>query len=176
MFPFLSRLLIWTALAVIPWMLSAGSQPVWPQDYQDPNGLFTMTPPEGWLRKDYPQETQSRVRFTSPDGKGSIGVIVGPAGRDEADFDQLLPEKRRSVEELQKIFPQGQFRLSEDTICGQRCVRVETVIPGQLVQENYLYVSKGLHFNLDYNAPNQEDFKLYRRMAHTALCTIKRRP
>lgn len=145
------------------------------QAYRDPKGLFTMTPPEGWVRKDYPQEINSRVRFTSPDGKGSIGVIVGPATPEEADFEQLLAAKRQSVAELQEIFPQGRFWLSEDTICGHRCVKVTTSIPGQLVQENYLYVSRGLHFNLDYNAPTQEDFELYRELAQEALCTIKGR-
>lgn len=150
-------------------------QAAWPQAYHDPKGLFTMTPPEGWLRKDYPQETNSRVRFTSPDGRGSIGIIVGPAAPEEADFQQLLAAKRQSVAELQQIFPQGRFRLSEDIICGHRCVKVATFIPGQLVQENYLYVTGGLHFNLDYNAPSQEDFELYRELAREALCTIKGR-
>jgi len=145
------------------------------QVYQDPKGLFTITPPEGWVRKDYPQETRSRVRFTSPDGKGSIGILVRPAAPEETVFEQLLTEKRANLENLKREFPTGRFVISEGNLCGFRCVKLETRIPGKIVQENYLYVANGVHFNLDYNAPNQEDFEQYREIGSESLCTIKGR-
>jgi len=145
------------------------------QVYKDPKGLFTMTPPEGWVRKDYPQETRSRVRFTSPDGKGSIGILIRPAEPEEAVFEQLLAEKKANLENLRREFPTGRFVISEGSFCGHRCVKLETRIPGKIVQENYLYVDQGIHFNLDYNAPDQEDFEQYREIGSKSLCTIRGR-
>jgi len=144
-----------------------------PQTYADKNGYFSFTPPPGWVEKDYPGEKMGRVRFTSPDRKATLSIIVMPASPQEATFEKLLAAKRLIMEKLRQEKPEGKYRLAEGNICQFKCVKLEVEIPGQLIQENYLLVEKGLNVSFGYAAANQAGLEEYRRTALDSFCTIK---
>ncbi|MDD2903216.1 MAG: hypothetical protein PHU44_12355 [Syntrophales bacterium] len=141
--------------------------------YTDKFGYFSITPPQGWVRKDYPKETRARVRFTSPDDRATVGIIVRPVGPKEATFAKMLADKRLALENMRKKKPQGKYSLRESTICGYKCIRVDTEYPGQRIQENYLFTGKGLHVNFCYGAVDRGSLEKYRKTAMDSFCTIK---
>ena len=144
-----------------------------PNTFTDKLGFFSFTPPPGWVEKDYPGEKVGRVRFTSPDRKATLSIIVGPPPPQEATYDKLLAAKRGIVEKIRREKPEGQYRLAEGSICQFKCVKFEVEIPGQLIQENYLLVEKGLSVSFGYGAPDQASLEQYRKIALDSFCTIK---
>jgi hypothetical protein len=151
------------------WGVAADS----PQTYTDKHGYFSFTPPPGWVEKDYPGEKVGRVRFTSPDRLATLSIIVRPAPPEEATFEKLLVAKRQVLEKLQQEKPEGKYRLVDGVICQFKCVKMDVEFPGQLIQENYLFVEKGLSVTFGYAANDPAGLEKYRRTALDSFCTIK---
>jgi len=143
------------------------------QKYNDKSGYFSLTPPPGWVEKDYPDKNVGRVRFTSPDRKATLSIIVMPAPPQEATFDKMLAAKQQIVEKMRREKPEGQYRLSQGTICQFKCVRFDVAFPGQIIQENYLFLEKGLSVSFGYAAAEQASLEKYRQIAVDSFCTIK---
>lgn len=144
-----------------------------PQTFTDKAGFFSFTPPPGWTEKDYPGEKVGRVRFTSPDRQATLSIIVMPATPQETTFEKLLAAKQQIVEKLRQEKPEGKYRLAEGTICKFKCVKLDIEFPGQIIQENYLFVEKGLSITLGYGAADQASLEKYRQVALDSFCTIK---
>jgi hypothetical protein len=144
-----------------------------PKTFTDKVGYFSFTPPPGWVEKDYPDAAMGRVRFTSPDRQASLSIIVLPAPAPETTFEKLLAEKQGIMERMRREKPDGKYRLGEGTICKFRCVKFVVEFPGQIIQENYLFVEKGLSVSFGYAAANQESLEKYRQTAQNSFCTIK---
>jgi hypothetical protein len=125
------------------------------------------------VEKDYPDAKVGRVRFTSPDRQATLSIIVMPASPQEGTFEKLLAAKRLIMGKLQREKPEAKYRLAESTICQFKCVKFEVEIPGQLIQENYLLVEKGLNVSFGYAAANPAGLEKYRPLALDSFCTIK---
>ena len=144
-----------------------------PKTFTDQQGYFSFTPPPGWTEKDYPGEKVGRVRFTSADRQATLSIIVMPATPQETTFEKLLAAKQQIVEKLRQEKPEGKYRLAEGTICKFKCVKLDVEFPGQIIQENYLFVEKGLSITLGYGAADQASLEKYRQVALDSFCTIK---
>lgn len=141
--------------------------------YKDKNGYFEFVPPKDWTRKDFSNDPRSKVHFQSPDGAATIGIIVRP---DEGEtYEELLVRQKENTENHKLRFPNGQFILSETTMCGLKTVKIEINIPDAVKQELYFFLTGGLHFNLTYGAANTSDLAKYKSEAINALSSIKPR-
>ena len=141
--------------------------------YTDPHGYFSFTPPPGGVERDFPGSTVGRIRFTAPDRRATLSIIVMPAPPQEATFEKLLADKRQIMEKMRQEKPEGKYRLAESTICQFRCVKLEVEFPGQIIQENYLFVDQGLSVSFGYAAKDQANLEKYRQVALDSFCTIK---
>jgi hypothetical protein len=150
-----------------------GDSAATPKTFTDKLGFFSFTPPEGWVEKDYPGEKVGRVRFTAPDNKATLSIIVGAASAQAITLEQLLADRKMLVEKLRREKPERRYHVSAGTICRFKCVRFDVEIPGQLIQENYLLMEKGLNISFGYTAANQAGLEKYRQTAINSFCTIK---
>jgi hypothetical protein len=164
--------LMFTLLLCWGFFPGLGDSAATPKTFTDKLGFFSFTPPEGWVEKDYPGEKVGRVRFTSPDNKATLSIIVGPASPQITTLEKLLADRRIIVEKMRREKPEGQYRLSAGTICRFKCVRFEVELPGQ-VQDNYLLLEKGLNISFGYAAADQASLEQYRQIAQDSFCTIK---
>ena len=144
-----------------------------PKTFTDKLGFFSFTPPEGWTEKDYPGETVGRVRFTSPDRKATLSIIVMPAPPQEATFEKLLEGKRGLLEKMRQEKSEGKFGLKEDKVCQYKCVKTEREEPGRLIQEYYIFLDGGLNVTFSYGASDRAGLEKYRKIALDSFCTIK---
>jgi Tol biopolymer transport system component len=141
--------------------------------YEGKNGYFTIAPPKGWRKKDFPTDPRSKVHFNCPPpNTASIGIIARP---EEMTFDELIAGKRKIQEDFKRQFPTGKIVLSETTLCGFRTVKIEIEIPNTVKQELFFFLANGLHFNLTYSAGSQQDFAKFRKIALNSLSSIKPR-
>ncbi|MHB8066648.1 MAG: hypothetical protein ACYDIC_01975 [Desulfobaccales bacterium] len=144
-----------------------------PKPFTDPRGYFSFTPPPGWAEKDFPGEKVGRIRFTAPDSKATLSIIVMPASPQEVTYEQLLAAKRQVVEKMRREKPDGKYRLAEGAVCQFKCVKIEVEFPGQLIQENDLFVEKGLSVSFGYAAADRGSLEKFRQVAADSFCTIK---
>ncbi|MBU2102954.1 MAG: hypothetical protein ABH865_00145 [Candidatus Omnitrophota bacterium] len=141
-----------------------------PVVYQDENGYFTLTVPDGWKLEDYSAEARSKAQLRSPDGKAVVGII---AGLDGGNIGNLFLIKKDFVEDHRARFPDGRFSLSREMLCDLEVVRVGYAIPKVLEEEFYYCFADGVRYDLVYGAGSAADFKHYKKTALKIFCSLK---
>jgi hypothetical protein len=139
--------------------------------YQDKNQFFTFSPPQGWIKEEFFEDTSSQARFTSADGKVALAVI---ASLNEGELNELFADKKIYIKDYQKRFPQGKFSLDWDTLGERQIVKIGFQIPRMIKQEQYFFFDQGVRFDLIYGVKNPADFKKYKQTARDAFMTVKR--
>ena len=141
--------------------------------YRDKSGYFQFSPPPSWIQKGSSGDKQRGVRFASPDGKVILRVNVHPVGSSEKTWKNLLDNKKAAKKILEKDFPKAKVSLRETLLGGIKCIKIITEIPGSHVQANFVYVKKGLHFNLSYAARRQQDIDRHKKAVLASFRTIQ---
>ena len=114
--------------------VATGAKPV--HRFRDKMGYFSVVPPAGWTRKDFPAEKErSKVVFHEPTNRNvSITVIALPKAKSKGAF---YKEAEKRISQLKTMFPKGTFKLQKSKLAGMDALLTENTIPETLKQQTW---------------------------------------
>ena len=140
--------------------------------YRDKNKYFEITPPDGWVKKEF-NDPRSKVSFDVPapiagQNKAGLFFLSHPVSR-EID---LKAEAEDRVSQLKQMGSPDAKATTVD-FAGVKAERVD----GQMGRQNmllrvFMFTKYGRSYTVQYSATKQ-DFDTYWRVAENALRTFK---
>jgi len=139
--------------------------------YHDGKGAFTLKPPAGWKTKGFPDDPRSKVRFESPDGLASIGIIA--RAEEAKTLEETYAEKDDVAKDWRRQMPDGVFRVARSMLGNRQVVKVDVQLPTEHKQVIYFFMVGDRHFNLGYSAMSAAEFTTHEATALEALASLK---
>lgn len=140
--------------------------------YIDKNAFFVFAPPPGWHRRDYPDESRSKVEFTDPRSSAYIRLIV--QAETESTSKSFASDKREVIESMKRQAPVKILRLTQipGTFMGHPAYFVRMSIPNAEIEQTFFLASK-LQFNIWYEARDEGTLKSLRPVVTQSLESIQ---
>ncbi len=132
------------------------------------NGYFMFIPPQGWTTKHY-RDPRTKVMFSHPRIRGLfIRLIVREAPGE--NYSRMVSQDKKMARQLKS---KGiSCEVKENVINGLRCSEIFAKLPNKSITMLRKFISGGLHFNIQYQAPNKTQFNKLRDKAMNSLDTI----
>ncbi len=121
------------------------------------NGYFSFVPPKSWKVEDY-NDPRTKVGFNHPTERGVfIRFIVR-----EAPGETFSDMKRSAEETAQQWRAKGvPCKVDNSEWLGVPATTISADIPGVGYTQLIKFLIAGLHFNIQYAAPNRDKFNKY---------------
>ena len=133
------------------------------------NGYFMFLPPKGWTTQEY-GDPRTKVQFNHPKDDGVLIRFIVREAPGET-YDSMINEDRETASQMKN---RGiSCEVTEREVHGLKCSEVAAQFPddgGTLMLRKFL--SRGLHFNIQYGAPTKSLFQKYHDEAVKSLDTI----
>ena len=141
--------------------------------YHDPNGFFNITPPAGWVIKEYPNDSRGKVKFIAPGIRGVSLLIIGMA-TDMSSIDNIVASTKKSEGRLkskyQRFNPSGGHKIIN--WYGQPAVKGYFLIPNRFRQESMEFFIEKQYYNQSYAAPTSH-FEEYKKQAMLSMHSLE---
>jgi hypothetical protein len=140
--------------------------------YRDKMGSFSVTPPPGWTRKDFPVgKRRSMVLFHEPKNRNvSITVIALPKVKSRTAFFKAAENK---ISQLKSMFPKGRFKLRKSKPAEMDALVMEITIPGTVRQEIRQLRGPGAAYTITYLTSTEPQFEEFLPMYKKFLKSFK---
>jgi hypothetical protein len=132
------------------------------------NHYFEFSPPVQWVQQDY-DDLRTKVQFHHPSQSG-VMIFLTVKETPNQDFPALYEENRRMAQKVNAMGGRGSIERGK--FLGQPCSVVRASFPSKIISEFHIFYLDGLHFNLQYSAPNQAQFDRHYAEAMRSLNTI----
>ncbi|HEU0140784.1 MAG TPA: hypothetical protein VFQ79_13770, partial [Bryobacteraceae bacterium] len=117
------------------------------------NGYFTMIPPSGWPRQTY-DDTRTKVAWRSPqDTRVLLSVIAKQATE---SFSDMRAGADRTAQSWRSKGVSTE--VSEGRVGDVPAVIIKANVPGAGISHLLLFLVQGIHFNVQFAAPDRELF------------------
>lgn len=159
---FISRLsflllFLFTTLQILPCPSQSGEKLM--EVYQDRGRYFIAIPPDGWLKKEYPGDTNwPKVAFQHPKNhRNKILVIYGPVPERGYSLSDLYNENVEKVEQFRRKFPNGSFSMKLEKIANRDVYEQRNSITQVLEQLTVMFIEKNTVFSISLMASSKEE-------------------
>ncbi len=150
--------------------VATGTKPV--HRFRDKKGYFSIVPPAGWTRKDFPTEKErSMILFHEPTNRNvSISVIALPKAKSKGAF---YKEAEKKVSQLKTMFPKGTFKLQKSKLAGMDALVMENTIPGTVKQEIWQVRGDKAAYTITYLTSTEPQFEEFLPLYKSFLQSFK---
>jgi len=127
--------------------------------FTDRNGLFAATPPVGWTKQTYPEETsRGKIAFHDPLRNGvSIRVIASPTLK--SSIHELLPETLQKLPLLRQKLPGATVNASIQKVGEDDAIVQVLSMPGNTYQRITMFIENGVLYSIACSAKSLTQFQ-----------------
>lgn len=123
--------------------------------YQDPNGFFSVTKPDGWKTSEYSETSRGKVKFINP-GNDKIKVTIIGEPNPYNSFEELVAASKNSDERSKEKYQAYDVTVTSGTFVVDKVQYTRSIITLKKMDIKQLmvdFIIKNTHFTFSFAAP-----------------------
>ena len=134
--------------------ISAQTEKIQNDIYQDPNGFFSVIKPDGWNISSYTETSRGKVKFLNPRIEKMNMIIIGEPNPYE-NFDDLLRSSKNSDARMKEKYQSYDVTLSSKQFTVDKIQYISTTFTLRKIDKKMLivdFIQNTTHFTINYTS------------------------
>lgn len=121
-----------------------------PTEYLDPKGFFRITPPKGWISKEYYSKSRGKVIFESE----KMSILVGGRTTAGYSFEEMVQEEKETSKGLLEKYREYDPKISfyQSNLDGAPLLISVLELPNRTISESYFFMRGKTEYVFGYTA------------------------
>ncbi len=134
--------------------ISAQTEKIQNDIYQDPNGFFSVIKPDGWKINTYSETTRGKVKFLNPRNEKMSMIIIGEPNPYE-NVDDLLRSSQNSDKRMKEKYQSYDVTLSSKQFTVDEIQYISTTFSLRKMDKKLMivdFIQNNIHFTINYTS------------------------